>query len=292
MIKSMTGYGSAEGTSGNLAITIELRAVNNRYLDVSVRMPRLYLFAEEGLKKRVGSAVSRGKVDVFINVDMAGEQDVEITVNEALASAYMTALNKLSDRFGLEGDITTIQIAKMPEVLQVDRPKTDADAFNRDLLQILDRALESFNTMRKVEGEKLEQDITDRLNEIERMTAQIETLSPGTVTAYREKLEARMAEVLEGTHIEESRILTEAAIFADRVAVDEEITRLRSHVSQLRDMLKAGGGIGRKLDFLLQELGRETNTVGSKCNDLEIGRIVIALKAEIEKIREQTQNIE
>jgi len=292
MIKSMTGYGSAEGTSGNLALTIELRAVNNRYLDVSVRMPRLYLFAEEGLKKRVGSAVSRGKVDVFINVDMAGEQDVEITVNEALASAYMTALNKLSDRFGLDGDITTMQIAKMPEALQVDRPKTDADAFSRDLLQILDCALENFNTMRKIEGEKLEQDISDRLNEIERMTAQIETLSPQTVTAYREKLEARMAEVLEGTHIEESRILTEAAIFADRVAVDEEITRLRSHVSQLRDMLQTGGSIGRKLDFLLQELGRETNTVGSKCNDLEIGKIVIALKAEIEKIREQVQNIE
>jgi len=292
MIKSMTGYGSAEGTSGNLALTIELRAVNNRYLDVSVRMPRLYLFAEDALKKRVGSVVSRGKVDVFVNVDMAGEQDVEITVNEALAGAYIKALDALSQRFSLEGDSSVMQIARLPDVMQIDRPKTDADAFSRDLLEILDQALKSFNAMRKIEGEKLEQDITDRLDEVERLTAQIETLSPQTVTAYREKLEARMAEVLDGVHIEESRILTEAAIFADRVAVDEEITRLRSHVSQLRDMLKSGGAIGRKLDFLLQELGRETNTVGSKCNDLEIGRIVIALKAEIEKIREQVQNIE
>jgi len=292
MIKSMTGYGSAEGTSGNLALTIELRAVNNRYLDVSVRMPRLYLFTEDALKKRVGSVVSRGKVDVFVNVDMAGEQDVEITVNEALAGAYIKALDTLSKRFSLDGDSSVMQIARLPDVMQIDRPKTDADAFSRDLLEILDHALENFNTMRKVEGEKLEQDITDRLDEVERLTAQIETLSPQTVTAYREKLEARMAEVLEGVHIEESRILTEAAIFADRVAVDEEITRLRSHVSQLRDMLKSGGAIGRKLDFLLQELGRETNTVGSKCNDLEIGKIVITLKAELEKIREQVQNIE
>ena len=292
MIKSMTGYGSAEGTSGNLALTIELRAVNNRYLDVSVRMPRLYLFAEDALKKRVGSAASRGKVDVFVNVDMAGEQDVEITVNEALAGAYIKALDTLSERFSLDGDSSVMQIARLPDVLQIDRPKTDADVFSRDLLEILDRALENFNTMRQVEGEKLEQDITDRLDEVERLTAQIETLSPQTVTAYREKLEARMAEVLEGVHIEESRILTEAAIFADRVAVDEEITRLRSHVSQFRDMLKSGGTIGRKLDFLLQELGRETNTVGSKCNDLEIGKIVITLKAELEKIREQVQNIE
>ena len=292
MIKSMTGYGSATGVSGNLELSIELRAVNNRYLDVNVRIPRLYLFAEESLKKRIGNLVSRGKVDVFVNVDSGKEQDVEITANEALAEAYITALHKLADRFGLQGDITTMQIAKLPDVLQIDKPQTDADVFGKDILDILDRALANFNEMRRIEGEKMEADMAARLDEIERLTAQIEELSPQTVRAYREKLEARMAEVLDGVHIEESRILTEAAIFADRVAVDEEITRLRSHVSQLRDMLKAGGGIGRKLDFLLQELGRETNTVGSKCNDLEIGRIVIALKAEIEKIREQVQNIE
>ena len=292
MIKSMTGYGSAEGKSGKLELTIELRAVNNRYLDVSVRMPRLYLFAEEMLKKRVGSAVSRGKVDVFVNVDTGKEDDVEITVNEVLAGAYIAALGTLSERFGLDGEISTMQIAKMPEVLQVDRPKTDTDALSKDMGDVLDLALRNFNEMRRVEGEKLYQDIADRLDQIEAMAAQVEAESPKTVAAYREKLVARMTEVLENTQIEESRILTEAAIFADRVAVDEEITRLRSHVSQLRDILRTGGAVGRKLDFLLQELGRETNTIGSKCNDLEIGKIVIALKAEIEKIREQAQNIE
>jgi len=288
----MTGYGSAEGKSGKLELTIELRAVNNRYLDVSVRMPRLYLFAEEMLKKRVGSAVSRGKVDVFVNVDTGKEDDVEITVNEVLAGAYIAALGTLSERFGLDGEISTMQIAKMPEVLQVDRPKTDTDALSKDMGDVLDLALRNFNEMRRVEGEKLYQDIADRLDQIEAMAAQVEAESPKTVAAYREKLVARMTEVLENTQIEESRILTEAAIFADRVAVDEEITRLRSHVSQLRDILRTGGAVGRKLDFLLQELGRETNTIGSKCNDLEIGKIVIALKAEIEKIREQAQNIE
>jgi len=292
MIKSMTGYGSAEGKSGNLELSIELRAVNNRYLDVSVRMPRLYLFAEEGLKKRVGSAVSRGKVDVFVNVDSGREQEVEITVNEALAGAYITAMHTLTERFGLNGEISALQIAKMPEVLQVDRPETDTDAFGRDLLAVLDQALERFNAMRAVEGGKLHRDILDRLDEIEILVSQVVSLSPQSVIAYREKLEQRMAAVLENTVIEESRILAEAAIFADRVAVDEEITRLNSHVSQLRDVLKNGGGVGKKLDFLLQELGRETNTIGSKCNDLEIGKIVIALKAELEKIREQVQNLE
>ena len=292
MIQSMTGYGSAEGTSGKLDLTIELRAVNNRYLDVSVRIPRLYLFAEEGLKKRVGGTVSRGKVDVFVNVDSSQEADVDITVNAAYAEAYITAVRTLAERFGLENDLSTMQIARLPDVLQVKRPETDADAFGRDILEVLDRALTNFNTMRETEGEKLYSDITMRLDQIEALTAQVETLSPQTVTAYREKLEQRMSEVLESVHIEESRILTEAAIFADRVAVDEELTRLKSHISQLRDMLNAGGVIGRKLDFLLQELGRETNTIGSKCNDLEIGKLVIALKAEIEKIREQAQNIE
>jgi len=292
MIRSMTGYGSGTGVSGNLEISIELRAVNNRYLDVSVRIPRLYLFAEESLKKRVGQVAARGKVDVFVNVASAEDSEVAITINESLAKAYIVALHTLQDQFGLAGDVTTMQVAKLPEVLQVQRPETDQEAFAKDLLAVMDKALQTFNTMREVEGEKLRQDITQRLDQIEALTAKVEALSPETVMAYRAKLEQRMNEVLEGTHIEESRILTEAAIFADRVAVDEEITRLRSHVSQLRDMLQAGGGVGRKLDFLLQELGRETNTVGSKCNDLEIGKLVIALKAEIEKIREQAQNIE
>ncbi|MCL2842635.1 MAG: YicC family protein [Oscillospiraceae bacterium] len=292
MIRSMTGYGSASGVSGNLELTIELRAVNNRYLDVTVRMPRLYLFAEESLKKQVGTVANRGKVDVFVNVASTEDSEVEIAINEPLAKAYMAALETLKGQFGLEGDLTAMQMAKLPEVLNVQRPETDQEAFAKDLSAVMDEALQAFCAMREVEGEKLRQDIAGRLDLIETLTAKVEALSPETVIAYREKLEQRMREVLEGTHVEESRILTEAAIFADRVAVDEEITRLRSHVAQLRDMLQTGGGVGRKIDFLLQELGRETNTVGSKCNDLEIGKLVIALKAEIEKIREQAQNIE
>ncbi|MCL2588876.1 MAG: YicC family protein [Oscillospiraceae bacterium] len=292
MIRSMTGYGSASGTSGNLELEIEVRAVNNRYLDTSVRMPRRFLFAEDALKKRVGQEVARGKVDLFINVDASGDQDVEIALNEPLAAAYVTALGQIADRFDLARDTTAMQIAKLPDVLSVERPETDNDAFAQDLIAVLDEALKSFNTMRQAEGEKLCGDITGRLDQIETLTNQVEALSPQTVIAYRQKLEQRMAEVLENTQIEESRILTEAALFADRVAVDEEITRLRSHISQLRDMLKTGGTVGRKIDFLLQEFGREANTIGSKCQDLEIGKIVIDLKAEIEKIREQVQNIE
>jgi len=288
----MTGYGSAGGASGTLELEIELRAVNNRYLDVSVRMPRRYLFAEEGLKKQIGGEVARGKVDVFVNVESAVDQEVTITLNEPLADAYVSALQTLATRFSLPSDLSAVQIAKLPDVLTVDRPETDDDAFTKDLHKILEQALANFNDMRLLEGAKLHKDITARLDHIAALVNQVERLSPETVKAYRAKLEQRMAEVLEGKHIEESRILQEAALFADRVAVDEEITRLRSHVSQLRDILNAGGAVGRKIDFLLQEFGREANTIGSKCQDLTLGKIVIDLKAEIEKIREQAQNIE
>ena len=292
MIRSMTGYGSASGVSGNLELEIELKAVNNRYLDVSVRMPRRYLFAEDGLKKRVAGLIARGKVDIFVSVDSSRDQDVEIRLNEPLVDAYVAVLHQVADRFGIEDGLTAIQVAKLPDVLSVEQAETDADAFSRDLLGVLDEALKHFNDMRRIEGEKLHRDIGARLDLIAALTDQVEKRSPETVAAYRAKLEQRMAEVLEDAHIEESRILTEAAIFADRVAVDEEVTRLRSHVSQLRDILNGGGSVGRKLDFLLQEVGRETNTIGSKCQDLDLGKIVIELKAEVEKIREQAQNIE
>jgi len=288
----MTGYGSASGVSGSLELEIELKAVNNRYLDVSVRMPRRYIFAEDGLKKRVAETVARGKVDIFVNVDSSRDQDVEITLNEPLTDAYVAALHQIADRFGIEDGLTALQVAKLPDVLNVEQAEADADEFVRDLVGVLDEALQNFNDMRHIEGEKLHRDISVRLDLIETLTDQIEKRSPQTAAAYRAKLEQRMAEVLEDARIEESRILTEAAIFADRVAVDEEITRLRSHISQLRDILSGSGSVGRKLDFLLQEVGRETNTIGSKCQDLELGKIVIELKAEMEKIREQIQNIE
>jgi len=288
----MTGYGSAVGVSGGLEVEIELRAVNNRYLDVSVRLPRRYLFAEDGLKKQVAQGVLRGKVDVFVNVDSSGDKDVEIAVNEPLARAYLAALRTLTEDLALVDDVSAMQVAKLPDVLSVERGAMDQELFLHDLAEILEGALAAFNEMRRIEGEKLRADILSRLTEIERLTGEVEAMSPQTVSAYRARLEQRMMEVLEGVPLDESRVLTEAAIFADRVAVDEETTRLRSHVSQIRDVLGTGGAVGRKLDFLMQETMRETNTIGSKCHDTALSKIVIALKAEIEKIREQVQNIE
>jgi len=292
MIRSMTGYGSASGRSGRLEIRIELRSVNNRYLDVNVRLPRPYLFVEESLKKQVSEVAARGRMDVFVSVMDAEDSEVEVAISRPLAEAYVAALRTLQDEFGLAGDITAMQVAKLPEVLQVQRPEPDQALFTEDILAVMKTALCTFNDMREREGEKLRQDILNRLEQIESLATRVEALSRQTVTAYRAKLEKRMSEVLQGVHLEEGRILAEAALFADRVAIDEEITRLGSHAGQVRDVLRLGGAVGRKLDFLQQELTRETNTVGAKCNDLEISKLVIALKAEIEKIREQAQNIE
>ena len=292
MVQSMTGYGRAAGASGNLELEIELKSVNNRYLDVSVRLPRRYLFVEDSLKKRVGQSVSRGKVDVFVNVDATEDQDVAIAVNEPLAKAYIGAMQRLVGTFGLKDDVTALGVGRLPDVLQVERKEADTEVIARDLLEILEEALGAFHEMRRAEGEKLRLDILERLDRIEALGAQVEERSPQTVAAYRARLSQRMTEVLEGVPLDEARILTEAAIFADRVAVDEETTRLKSHIAQIRETLASDEAVGRKLDFLLQEVYRETNTIGSKCNDVELGKIVIALKAEIEKIREQVQNIE
>ena len=292
MVRSMTGYGRAAGVSGNLELEIELKAVNNRYLDVSIRLPRRYLFVEDSLKKRVGQAVLRGKVDVFVNVDSAEDPDVAIAVNEPLARAYIEALRTLVETFGLKDDVSALGVGKLQDVLQVERKEADTEAIAKDLLGILEEALEAFHEMRCTEGEKLRQDILERLDRIELLRAQVAERSPQTVAAYRARLTQRMTEALESVPLDESRILTEAAIFADRVAVDEETTRLKSHIAQIRETLQSGEAVGRKLDFLLQETYRETNTIGSKCNDLELGKVVIDLKAEIEKIREQVQNIE
>ena len=292
MLRSMTGYGRAAGVSGGLELEVELKAVNNRYLDVSVRLPRRYLFVEDGLKKRVAQAVLRGKVDVFVNVDSTEDHDVAIAVNAPLAKAYIGALETLVKQFGLTDDVTALGVGRLPDVLQVERKEADTEAISRDLLAVLEEALLAFNEMRGIEGEKLRLDILARLDRIEALGEKVEERSPQTVSAYRARLTQRMTEVLESVPLDEGRILTEAAIFADRVAVDEETTRLKSHIAQIRETLASGEAVGRKLDFLLQEVYRETNTIGSKCNDVELGKIVIALKAEIEKIREQVQNIE
>lgn len=292
MVKSMTGYGRARQTLHGRDITVEVRSVNNRYLDCTVKVPRTYIFAEDSVKSRVQKAVSRGKVDVFITIDATGADETVVAVNEPLARGYYEALTKIRDMFSLEGELTAAVLAKFPDVLTVTKAEEDLESVAGDICAVLDEALEAYNAMRAVEGVKLCEDIAGRVTTIETVVGKVEERSPQTVAAYREKLTARMQEVLQSTTIDESRILTEAAIFADKIAVDEETVRLRSHIAQLRTMLKSDQPVGRKLDFLIQEVNRECNTIGSKCNDLTIAQDVVNMKAEVEKIREQVQNIE
>ena len=292
LVKSMTVYGRARATRNLRDITVEVRSVNNRYLDCTVKMPRMYAFAEDAVKARVQKAVSRGKVDVFISVDASAADVAKVNVNTALAAQYAEALKALAAVCGGEERVTPEQLARFPDVLTVTKADEDLETVSADLCAVLDEALASYNAMRAVEGEKLAEDIGGRLSAIEGMTAQVEERSPETVREYREKLTAKMREVLQSTTIDEQRILQEAAIYADKIAVDEETVRLRSHVSQLRGMLASDQPMGRKMDFLIQELNRESNTIGSKCSNLDIARIVVDLKGEVEKIREQVQNIE
>ena len=289
MVKSMTGYGRSRETLHQRDITVEVRSVNNRFLDCTVKMPRAYVFAEDAVKTRVRSAVSRGKVDVFVT--SAADVSV-VTVNEPLARGYFQALTQLKSMFSLEGDVTPMTLAKLPDVLTVTKAEEDLETVAADICQVLDKALAAYNTMRAVEGRRLAEDIAGRLVTIETAVGRVEQQSPQTVAAYRERLEKKMREVLASTTMDEGRILTEAAIFADKVAVDEETVRLRSHVAQLRSMLEAQRPTGKDMDFLMQEFNRECNTIGSKCNDLAVTQDVVAMKAEVEKIREQVQNIE
>ena len=291
----MTGYGRAQRVYGSRTVTIELRSVNNRYLDCTVKMPRAYISAEDALKGRIQALVARGKVDVFVTVVSAGDKSVTVTVNEPLAKAYLEALYQLSqldERKQLQEDCTITELARFPDVLTAEKGEEDLEELKEQLLAVLEEAVDDFSAMRTREGDKLRDDILGRAGRIEELVAMVEERSPGIVADYRARLSAKMAEVLQNTQIDESRILTEAAIYADKVAVDEETVRLKSHLSQLRQMLSQGGAVGRKLDFLIQEFNREANTIGSKCNDIETTRYVVDIKAEIEKIREQVQNIE
>ncbi len=293
MIKSMTGYGRAREMLNKRDITVEVRSVNNRYLDCTVKMPRMYAFAEDAVKSRVQKAISRGKVDVYITVDATAADVAKVQVNRELAAQYAAALNELAEVCGPTAyKITPEALARFPDVLTVTKADEDLESVSADLCAVLDEALAAYNAMRAVEGGKLAEDIGGRLDTILSCTAKVEERSPQTVAEYRQKLTARMQEVLQSTTIDESRILTEAAIYADKVAVDEETVRLRSHVAQLRTMLESDQPMGRKMDFLIQEVNRESNTIGSKCNDVAIAQVVVDLKAEVEKMREQVQNIE
>ena len=292
MVKSMTGYGRAVETVNGREFTVEIRSVNNRYLDCTVKLPRSLSFGEDAVKQTVKNTVSRGKVDVFVSLRSEGGAEGKVTLNSAMAAGYAEAMREMARELRLPGEVSLELIARMPEVFTVEKPEVDEEQLLKDLLSVADKAFASYDAMRCREGQALENDLRNRGQTILSLVAQVEAGSAQTVADYRARLENKLREVLASTTIDESRILTEAAIFADKVAVDEETVRLRSHLEQMDAMLTAGGSVGRKLDFLLQEMNREANTIGSKCSDVRLARIVVDIKAELEKIREQTQNIE
>ena len=292
LIKSMTGYGRAVETVNGREFTVELRSVNNRYLDCTVKLPRSVSFAEEAVKQAVKQSVSRGKVDVFISIKSENSDDTKITLNASVLQGYLTAMRQMVSEYGVRDDISVSTVSRLPEVFSVEKPEVDEEQLKADLMGVVQKALAGYDAMRVAEGKALDADLRSRGQTILALVAQVEAGNGQTVIDYRTRLENKLKEVLSNTSIDESRILTEAAIFADKVAVDEETVRLRSHLQQMNSMLDKGGATGRKLDFLLQEMNREANTIGSKCTDVKLARIVVDIKAELEKIREQTQNIE
>lgn len=292
MVKSMTGYGGAKSAEGAYRLSVELKSVNNRYLDTSVRLPRSLMFAEEAVKAAVQAHVSRGKVDVFISFDAGAAEELTVTVNKSLAAAYKTALDHLGETLEISAEVTAYQLARLNDVLTLDKRELEKESASAALLALLEQALADFDAMRAREGAKLFADISARLDTLSNCISFIEARAPQTADEYRERLTRKMLEILENRQLDEARILTEAAIYADHIATDEETVRLRSHIDQMRELLTGGVPAGRKLDFIVQELNRETNTIGSKCSNGDITRTVLDMKAEIEKIREQIQNIE
>ena len=292
MIKSMTGYGSSKITDEGITVSVELKSVNNRYLETSVRLPRVYLALEEEIKNVIKEHISRGKVDVFISIDSSELDTVDVSINQKLARAYLSAFKALSTDFDIPFDITSGMIGRLSDVLKIEKTEADNSFISKVLSAAVNDAVTDFDAMRAREGEKLLNDIRGRLGTILEIVSQIEQRASETVSAYRSRLEQKMKEVLSGTGIDEARILAEAAVFADHIAIDEETVRLRSHISQMENFLETGSPIGKKMDFLIQEFNREANTIGSKCQNSDVAHIVVDLKSEIEKIREQIQNIE
>ena len=292
MIKSMTGYGRAVENLNGREFTVEIRSVNNRYLDCTVKLPRTLTFAEETVKQAVKASVTRGKVDVFISMAGTAADEIKVSLNTPVLEGYLASMRQMVADYGVADDISVSTVSRLPEIFVVEKPEVDEAQLLSDMMSVVNKALEGYNAMRTTEGAALENDLRTRGQTILDFVAQVEAGNAQTVVDYRTRLENKLREVLENTNIDESRILTEAAIFADKVAVDEETVRLRSHLDQMNAMLTGGGAVGRKLDFLLMEMNRETNTIGSMCTDVRLARIVVDIKAELEKIREQTQNIE
>ena len=292
MIRSMTGFGRAQASVEGYNITVEIRSVNHRYFEFYAKMPRTYAFLEEKVKSLLSTGISRGKVECSIQLEATADESVVVTVNEPLAKGYVDAINEIAEKFNISNDLSALSVARFSDVLSISKAPVDEDLLWEKVSPVVQSALDSFVAMRETEGEKLSQDVLSRADIILDNVSYIEERSPETVKLYSEKLLERMKNVLGDTQIDESRILTEAAVYADKVAVAEETVRLRSHIDQLRSMLASSEAIGRKLDFLVQEINREANTIGSKAQDVDIARRVIDIKAEVEKIREQIQNIE
>ncbi len=292
MVRSMTGYGRSQTTVNGMDITVELKSVNHRYYEYSSRLPRTYGFLDDKIKSYLQGRISRGKVDVFVSIDTVDAPGSEVSVNYALAEGYLRALRELSERFSLRDDIGVAALTRYPDILTVRKAAEDENAIWDAVRMVLDQALNRFIAMREQEGQRLREDILSRRETILHAVEFVEERSPQTVREHMEKVEARMRELLGTVTVDEQRLLTEAALFADKIAVAEETVRLRSHLDQLEHMLDSGEAVGRKLDFLVQEINREANTIGSKAQDVELNRIVVDIKAEIEKIREQIQNIE
>lgn len=292
MVRSMTGYGRSQQTIDGLNIQVELKSVNHRYFEYGSRIPRAYNFLDDKLKSFLQTRVSRGKVDVTVYIEAAGDATAEVTVDHTVAKATLAALYELRDTYGLKDDISTMALARMPDVLKTRPVEMDEEAVWNAVKTVLEEATDRFVAMREAEGEKLKADVLSRADFILEKVAVVEERNPQTVKEHMEKVEKRMRELLETATVDEGRLLTEAALFADKIAVAEETVRLRSHIDQLHKLMDSKEAVGRKLDFLVQEMNRESNTIGSKAQDLELARVVVDIKAELEKIREQIQNIE
>lgn len=292
MLKSMTGYGRVKVENELREITVELRSVNHRYLDLNIKVPRIYGYLEDVVSKQAQAAIARGKVDIFVSVRAKEGADIKVTPNMAVIQGYMDALKKVSETYSIPADVTALSLLRLPDAMEQNKEEANADQLKAEVSAVLAQALEEYNAMREKEGARLVEDVVYRAGLIAKSVDFVETRSPDCVEEYRTRIAARMTEILDGSELAQQRILQEAALYADKVNVTEEIVRLRSHLSQLETMLKSPVAIGRKLDFLVQEMNRETNTIGSKANDFQIAKTVVDMKAEIEKIREQIQNLE
>ena len=292
MIRSMTVFGRAQGIGANLSFTVELKSVNSRYFEFNCRLPKGYLFLEDKLKSYTAERVSRGKVEMYVSIDSGSNENIKVELNKVYADAYIKALNTLSKEYKIAGKVTAADFIGNGDMFKIVRSEIDEEAVTEALLAVAEQAIDKFIAMREAEGEKLYSDVKNRTAQILKMVEFVESKTPETVEAYRARLEARIKELLDSATYDDNRVIVETAILADKVAVDEETVRLRSHIDQLLQLLSEGGAVGRKLDFIVQEMNRETNTIGSKSQNLEIAQVVVDIKSEIEKIREQIQNIE